>query len=133
MSWLWFSVFLAWLVKVFVLKLAGQHYNRSRMFFLGMIFGSLLRVAPLSGAYSAVLLITIFAGAWFVWHYNETHTDSFMLMPLLDHIPSLRGDIPAQAEWSWRVVALVGVLVLILNVVTHARSASRKGDDEGDQ
>ena len=32
---------------------------------LGMIFGSLLRVAPLSGAYSAVLLITIFAGAWF--------------------------------------------------------------------
>ena len=32
---------------------------------LGMILGSLLRVAPLSGAYSAVLLVTIFAGAWF--------------------------------------------------------------------
>ncbi|MEW6358577.1 MAG: DUF6785 family protein [Planctomycetota bacterium] len=42
MTWLWFSVFLAWLVKVFILKLAAQHYGRSRMFFLGMIFGSLV-------------------------------------------------------------------------------------------
>jgi len=32
---------------------------------LGMIFGSLLDVAPVSGAYAAVLLVTIFAGAWF--------------------------------------------------------------------
>ncbi|NOZ23969.1 MAG: hypothetical protein GXP25_23070 [Planctomycetes bacterium] len=42
MTWLWFSVFLAWTVKVFILKLASQHYGRSRMFFLGMIFGSLI-------------------------------------------------------------------------------------------
>lgn len=32
---------------------------------IGMIFGSLLDVAPLSGAYAAVLLVTIFAGTWF--------------------------------------------------------------------
>lgn len=32
---------------------------------LGMIFGSLLNVAPLSAAYSVVLLLTIFAGTWF--------------------------------------------------------------------
>ena len=32
---------------------------------LGIILGSLLEVAPLSGAYSAVLLLTIFGGAWF--------------------------------------------------------------------
>ncbi len=32
---------------------------------LGMILGSLLKVAPLSGAYSAVLLLTIFSGTWF--------------------------------------------------------------------
>ena len=31
---------------------------------LGMILGSLLTVAPLSGAYAAVLLLTIFGGAW---------------------------------------------------------------------
>ncbi len=32
---------------------------------LGMILGSRLAVAPVSGAYSAVLLLTIFAGTWF--------------------------------------------------------------------
>ena len=32
---------------------------------LGVILGGLLRVAPLSGAYSAVLVVTIFAGTWF--------------------------------------------------------------------
>jgi ABC-2 type transport system permease protein len=32
---------------------------------LGMILGSLLSVGPLSGAYTAVLLLTIFGGAWF--------------------------------------------------------------------
>ncbi len=32
---------------------------------LGMILGSLLSPAPLSGAYTAVLLLTIFGGAWF--------------------------------------------------------------------
>ena len=31
---------------------------------LGMAFGSLLSVGPLSGAYTAVLLLTIFGGAW---------------------------------------------------------------------
>jgi ABC-2 type transport system permease protein len=32
---------------------------------LGMILGSMLSVTPLSGAYTAVLLLTIFGGAWF--------------------------------------------------------------------
>lgn len=32
---------------------------------LGMMLGSILDVAPLSGAYSAVLLLTIFGGTWF--------------------------------------------------------------------
>ncbi|HSR43861.1 MAG TPA: ABC transporter permease [Acidimicrobiia bacterium] len=31
---------------------------------LGMILGSLLAVAPMSGAYAVVLLLTIFGGAW---------------------------------------------------------------------
>ncbi len=31
---------------------------------LGMILGSLLDVAPLSGAYAVILLLTIFGGAW---------------------------------------------------------------------
>lgn len=32
---------------------------------LGMVFGSLLTVAQVSGAYAVVLLLTIFGGAWF--------------------------------------------------------------------
>ncbi len=31
---------------------------------LGMAFGSLMAVGPLSGAYTAILLLTIFGGAW---------------------------------------------------------------------
>lgn len=32
---------------------------------LGLVLGALLDVAPLSGAYAAVLLVTVFAGTWF--------------------------------------------------------------------
>ncbi len=32
---------------------------------LGIVLGAVLGVAPISGAYSAVLLLTIFAGTWF--------------------------------------------------------------------
>ena len=42
-NWMWFSVFLAWLVKVIILKYGGAPlYNRSRIFFLGMIAGRML-------------------------------------------------------------------------------------------
>jgi len=42
MNYLWFSVFLAWMVKSLILKFGTTWlYQRSRMFFLGMIFGSL--------------------------------------------------------------------------------------------
>ena len=42
MNYLWFSVFLAWLVKSFILKFGTTGlYQRSRMFALGMIFGAL--------------------------------------------------------------------------------------------
>ncbi len=42
MNYLWFSVFLAWLVKLLILKFGTTRlYRRSRMFALGMIFGSL--------------------------------------------------------------------------------------------
>ena len=42
MNYLWFSVFLAWMIKALILKFGTTWlYQRSRMFFLGMIFGSL--------------------------------------------------------------------------------------------
>ena len=75
----------------------------------------------------------LFVAAWYVWHYNATHDGSFMLFPPLGWIPALRDDIPAQAEWSWRLIAAVAAVVLALNVGSHVRQARRKPgqDDEG--
>jgi ABC-2 type transport system permease protein len=48
------------LLVVVVLALMAVFYVA-----LGMVFGSLLTVAQVSGAYAVVLLLTIFGGAWF--------------------------------------------------------------------
>jgi ABC-2 type transport system permease protein len=48
------------LLVVLILALIAVFYVA-----LGMILGALLSVTPLSGAYTAVLLLTIFGGAWF--------------------------------------------------------------------
>jgi hypothetical protein len=71
------------------------------------------------------LILFVTAGA--VWYYNSSHTDSALVIPLLDLIPSLRGDIHAQAAWSWRIVAGLGGIVLLINLVTGGR---RKQDAE---
>ncbi|MGC8976727.1 MAG: DUF6784 domain-containing protein [Candidatus Ratteibacteria bacterium] len=37
----WFSVFIAWIIKVFIMKYGGVSvYNKSKEFFLGLICGS---------------------------------------------------------------------------------------------
>ena len=42
-DWMWFSVFLAWLIKVTILKYGGASlFSRSRHFFLGVIAGRML-------------------------------------------------------------------------------------------
>ncbi|MBX3274205.1 MAG: hypothetical protein KF729_28315 [Sandaracinaceae bacterium] len=67
--------------------------------------------------------VLLFGVAGFVWHYNGTHEDSWLLFPLLDLIPPLAGDRDAQAQWSWRIFAGLGALVLIANVLGDLRRA----------
>lgn len=74
--------------------------------------------------------VLVFAAAAFVWHYNATHDDSWLLFPFLDAIPSLRGDMEAQAEWSWRIMAGIGLLSLILTIVGDVRRRKRSGSTE---
>jgi hypothetical protein len=77
-----------------------------------------------------VVAALLFAGAFFVWYYNQTHVSSYLLIPLLDRIPSLRGDPEAQAEWSWRITFGLAVFVLVANVVAQVCRAGRKRSDE---
>ena len=69
--------------------------------------------------------VVVFAVAAYVWHYNDTHTDSWLLVPFLDRIPSLEHDPDGQAEWSWRIVAGIGVLSLVWTIVQDLRHRSR--------
>ena len=60
----WFSVFLAWLVKVIVLRVGGiSLYRRTRPFFLGMILGAFAT-----------------AGVWLVIDYLTGHRGSFFTL-----------------------------------------------------
>ena len=63
-DWMWFSVFLAWLVKVTVLKYGGAPlFARSREFFLGLIVGRML----ISGGWLVVDYISGMVGNPIFW------------------------------------------------------------------
>lgn len=71
--------------------------------------------------------LLLLGAAAFVWHYNATHEGSWLLFPFLDAIPSLRGDRDAQAEWSFRIVAAIGLVSLVVAIAqdVHRRRAER--------
>ncbi len=63
-DWMWFSVFLAWLIKVIILRYGGaQLFNKSRIFFLGIIIGRML----ISGLWLVVDYVTGFVGNSIFW------------------------------------------------------------------
>ena len=84
--------------------------------------------------------LIFFAAAGFVWHYNGTHEDSWVLFPFLDLIPALADDLDAQAEGTWRLFVGIGALLLVWTIGGDVRKAMRKkkpvptarvDDDEG--
>lgn len=61
------------------------------------------------------------ATAW-MWHYNGTHDDSKLVLPLVDVIvPEAAGDPAALADASLIGAAGLTALVFVLTVVGHAR------------
>ena len=71
--------------------------------------------------------VLCFALAGFVWYYNSTHTDSYLLFPFLDAVPPLRGDLDAQSTWSSILFASIGAIALIGTVIGDLR---RRPSDE---
>lgn len=70
--------------------------------------------------------LIFFAAAGFVWHYNGTHEGAWLLFPFLDVVPALQGDFDAQAEWTWRLFAGIGALMLLWAIAGDVRRALRK-------
>lgn len=67
-----------------------------------------------------------FGVAAFVWNYNGTHEDSWVLFPFLDMVPALADDLDAQAEWTWRLFAGLGGLFLVGTIFGDIRKAMKK-------
>lgn len=70
--------------------------------------------------------IVLLGAAAYVWHFNGTHDDRYLLLPFLDLVPALAGDIPAQAEWSWKGVGALGVFLLLWTLVSDAMRRRRR-------
>ena len=63
-DWMWFSVFVAWLIKIIILRYGGaQLFNRSRIFFLGIITGRML----ITGIWLIVDYLTGMVGNVIFW------------------------------------------------------------------
>ncbi len=63
-DWMWFSVFLAWLIKITLLKYGGASlFSRSRNFFLGIVVGRML----ISGVWLVIDFMTGMVGNQIFW------------------------------------------------------------------
>ena len=78
--------------------------------------------------YIAPIFLFIVAG--YVWYYNDTHTGSVMILPLLDLIESLEGDLQAQAQVTWKIVAGIGAVALFFAIFYDIRRSLRKKEED---
>jgi hypothetical protein len=72
-----------------------------------------------------VVPIIFFIGAGVVYYYNDTHQSEYLLFPFLDVVPALRGNLEAQATWSWRIFAAIGAIILVTTIVQDLRQRRR--------
>lgn len=110
------------LLVAFVLAVMALFYVA-----LGLVFGALLDVAPLSGAYAAVLLVTVFAGTWFDLTAIGGPIEAIQrLLPFVHALDAVRdvttagaglGDVAADLWW----VVGYGVVVVGLALVVFRR------------
>jgi hypothetical protein len=73
--------------------------------------------------------IFVFGMAAYVWNYNQTHTGSMLLFPLLNEVPSLKGDFQAQADASWKIFTALGGVLALWSLWDQIRRP-RNSDDE---
>jgi hypothetical protein len=76
--------------------------------------------------------VVLFCVAGFVWHYNDTHTSTKVMFPLLNLVPGLKGNLAAQVDASWKVLAGLGVATLLYCIVTWVQSFGRGGPSDTD-
>jgi len=74
--------------------------------------------------------VVLFCVAGFVWHYNGTHTGSKVVVPFLDMVPALKGNIAAQVDASWKILAGLGVATLLYSIVDQLRRPRRRSPDD---
>jgi hypothetical protein len=72
--------------------------------------------------------LILFAAAAWVWHYNTTHAGaSVVLLPFLDLIPAFEADVTRRAEWSWKILAGIGGVIMLITIGVDL-TRGRRGD-----
>lgn len=75
--------------------------------------------------------LILFGAAAYVWHYNTSNNGStVMLLPFLDLLPGFEGDIMRQADWSWKILAGIGGIVLLITIGVDITRPRRETKDE---
>ena len=74
--------------------------------------------------------IVLFVMAAYVRNFNQTHVDSALLFPLLDYVPSLKGDLVAQADASWKFFAVLGGVVTVASLYDQIRHGGKASGEE---
>ena len=77
-----------------------------------------------------VVPVLVIGGGIFIWSFNQNNNGTLVLLPFLDAIPQLTGDLPAQADWTWRAIVGLGGLVFLVTLVSDLRERNRRGDSD---